>query len=184
MPPMPSVDTGPAIRGGYVASAERRIPHISTIALARGIISSPRAVEIKTYALIFLMMLFGTVGNAILDEGMKHVGVVELSSRPAIWNGLVRVFASGTIWLGVVCLLLYMLSQMLVLSLADYSFVMPFTAISYVLVALAGRLFLGEPVTPTRWLGIAFIICGVFLVSRTPPNTTAGDHERAGRSSD
>jgi drug/metabolite transporter (DMT)-like permease len=83
-----------------------------------------------------------------------------------------HILTSGTIWLGVLCMLLYMVCHMLVLSWADYSFVMPFTAVSYALVPLLGFLWLGEAVPPTRRAGIALIVLGVLLISRTPPRTT------------
>jgi uncharacterized membrane protein len=41
------------------------------------------------------------------------------------------------------------------------------TALDYVVVALLARLVLAEAVTPARWAGIALIIIGVVLVSRT-----------------
>jgi len=59
-----------------------------------------------------------------------------------------------------------------VLSWADYSFVMPFSAITYALVPLLGFFWLHEEVSPARWAGIALIMFGVFLISRTPPSTT------------
>ena len=139
---------------------------------ARRNASLARGLELKTYILLLLMMFFGTAGNAMLDRGMKGVGWLDLSSGETIWSGIIRMFASGAIWMGIALLLLYMLSHMLVLSWADYSFVMPFTAVSYALVPLAGYLWLGEEVALTRWLGIALIVCGVCLVSRTPPSTT------------
>jgi drug/metabolite transporter (DMT)-like permease len=169
-------DAGSALSSGYVPSAEQSLPRLTYAPL---VVSSTGGLEIKTYILLLLMMFFGTAGNAILDKGMKGIGLLDLSSRPAIGSGVARIFASGAIWLGIACLLLYMLSHMLVLSWADYSYVMPFTAISYALVPLAGYMWLGEAVALTRWLGIALIVCGVFLVSRTPPNTT-GHAGRAG----
>ena len=50
---------------------------------------------------------------------------------------------------------------------ADLSYVLPVTAIGYVLVALTAKLFLHEHVSPWRWGGIALIVAGVTLVSRT-----------------
>jgi drug/metabolite transporter (DMT)-like permease len=60
---------------------------------------------------------------------------------------------------------------MLALSGADYSFVMPFSALTYALVPLLGFLFLGEHVPSLRWVGIVLIFFGVVLVNRTPPRT-------------
>ena len=136
------------------------------------IISSTRSLKAKTYILLFLMITLGSVGNAILDKCMKMLAPIDFSTRAAIWRGAFQTFTSGTIWLGICCMLLFMVCHMLVLSLADYSFVMLFSAITYALVPLLGYLWLGEYVPIARRIGIVLIIFGVFLVSRTPPRTT------------
>ena len=133
---------------------------------------STRTLHIKTYILLFLLVSAGKIGNTILDKGMKDIGSIDVASRAGLWNGALHILTSGTIWLGVLCMLLYMVCHMLVLSWADYSFVMPFTAVSYALVPLLGFLWLGEAVPPTRRAGIALIVLGVLLISRTPPRTT------------
>jgi len=135
-------------------------------------ISSTRTLKTKTYVLLFLMMALGSVGNTILDKGMKSLGPIDFSTRSAIWQGAFHTFTSGTIWLGICCMLLFMVCHMLVLSWADYSFVMLFSAITYALVPLLGYLWLGEYVPIARRLGIVLIVFGVVLVSRTPPRTT------------
>jgi drug/metabolite transporter (DMT)-like permease len=135
-------------------------------------ISSTRTLKAKTYILLSLMMALGSVGNTILDKGMKDLGPINFSTRSAIWQGAFHTFTSGTIWLGICCMLLFMICHMLVLSWADYSFVMLFSAITYALVPLLGYLWLGEYVPIARRLGIVLIVFGVFLVSRTPPRTT------------
>lgn len=135
--------------------------------------SSTISLKAKTYIFLFLMITLGSVGNAILDKGMKMLGPIDFSSRSAIWRGALHTFTSGTIWLGICCMLLFMVCHMLVLSWADYSFVMLFSAITYALVPLLGYIWLGEYVPIARRIGIVLIVFGVFLVSRTPPRTTA-----------
>jgi uncharacterized membrane protein len=142
------------------------------------IISSTRSLRARTYILLFLMITLGSVGNAILDKGMKLLGPIDLSSGAAIWRGAFLTFTSGTIWLGICCMLLFMVCHMLVLSLADYSFVMLFSAITYALVPLLGYIWLGEYVPMARRIGIVLIVFGVFLVSRTPPRTTPSASDR------
>jgi multidrug transporter EmrE-like cation transporter len=142
-------------------------------------ISSTRTLKAKTYMLLFLMMALGSVGNTILDKGMKSLGPIDFSTRSAIWQGAFHTFTSGTIWLGICCMLLFMVCHMLVLSWADYSFVMLFSAITYALVPLLGYLWLGEYVPIARRLGIVLIVFGVFLVSRTPPRTTQSISDRS-----
>jgi uncharacterized membrane protein len=126
----------------------------------------------KTYILLFLLVLFGSVGNTILSKGMKDIGDLDISHLVGIETGAAHVLTSGTIWLGILLMLLFMVCHMLVLSWADYSFVMPFSAIAYALVPLLGYLFLHEQVSPARWIGIILIFLGVLLINRTPPRTT------------
>jgi uncharacterized membrane protein len=126
----------------------------------------------KTYVLLFLLVLLGSVGNTILSKGMKDAGDLDISQLTTLETGAVRVLSSGTIWLGITLMLLFMICHMLVLSWADYSFVMPFSAIAYALVPLLGYLFLGEHVSAARSVGIVLIFLGVLLINRTPHRTT------------
>lgn len=133
---------------------------------------SAKTLQTKTYVLLFLLVLLGSVGNTILSKGMKDVGELDISHLPAIQASAVSVLSSGTIWLGITLMLLFMVCHMLVLSWADYSFVMPFSAIAYALVPLLGYLFLHEQVSAARWIGIILIFLGVLLINRTPHRTT------------
>jgi drug/metabolite transporter (DMT)-like permease len=126
----------------------------------------------KTYILLFLMVALGSVGNTLLDKGMKDNGSLDLSRWSALWSGLLQTVGNGTICLGIICMLAFMICHMLVLSWADYSFVMPFSAIAYALVPLLGYIWLGEDVHAGRWAGIGLIVFGVYLISRTPPTTS------------
>jgi len=134
--------------------------------------TSAKIRKTKTYVLLFLLVFFGSVGNTVLSKGMKDVGDLNISHVAAIEAGAVRVLSSGTVWLGIALMLLFMVCHMLVLSWADYSFVMPFSAIAYALVPLLAYSFLGEHVSVARWIGILLIFLGVLLINRTPQRTT------------
>lgn len=134
--------------------------------------TAARTHETKTYVLLFLLILLGSVGNTILSKGMKDAGDLDISHFAPLIAGAARVLTSGTIWLGIVMMLGFMVCHMLVLSMADYSFVMPFSAIAYALVPLLGYFFLHEQVSRARWVGIVLIFIGVLLINRTSPRTT------------
>jgi uncharacterized membrane protein len=127
----------------------------------------------KTYVLLFLMVVLGSVGNTVLDKGMKDIGAVHLSPAAALVSGFLHIVSSAAVWAGIGCMLAFFICHMLVLSWADYSFVMPFSALTYALVPLLAYLFLGERAVAARWLGIVLIFFGVILINRTPPRTTA-----------
>ena len=135
--------------------------------------TSAQTHKTKTYVLLFLLVLLGSVGNTILSKGMKDAGDLDVSHFATLVAGAARVLTSGTIWLGIAMMLGFMVCHMLVLSWADYSFVMPFSAIAYALVPLFAYLFLHEQVSTSRWIGIGLIVLGVVLINRTPHRTTA-----------
>ena len=69
-------------------------------------------------------------------------------------------------------MLVFLVAYLLVLSWADYSYVLPASATGYVVVPLLGYAVLHEVVTPVRWTGAVLICLGVALVGRTPRRTT------------
>ena len=126
-----------------------------------------------------MMVVFGSVGDVLLSKGMKQVGAISDWSPSALLQTGFATFTSATVWLGISGLLLYFVSYLLVLSWADYSFVLPASAASYVLVPVLGFTLLGEAVSPTRWAGIALIALGVVFVGSTPPSTTGANSHSA-----
>jgi drug/metabolite transporter (DMT)-like permease len=132
----------------------------------------PSSLHPKTILLILLMVIFGPLGNTLLGKGMKSVGTVTIRTFPDLLHVLYQVFTSGVIWLGMGSLLMFLLSYMLVLSWADYSYVQPASSFAYGVVALWGHFLLHETVTPTRWIGVLIICVGVFVVGYTHPRTT------------
>ncbi len=131
-----------------------------------------RTLRAKTYVLLVLIVAFASVGNVLLSKGMKQIGAVNDWSAATLADLLGRTLSNATIWLGIGSLLLFFVFYLLVLSWADYSYVLPASAAGYAVVPLLGYIVLGETVTSARWAGVALICLGVALVGRTPPRTT------------
>ena len=121
--------------------------------------------RLKTRLLAVVVILSNVLGNFFLSRGMRS------PEPPGVF---LAVFLDPWVMLGVSLLILWMLARMTLLSWADLTYVLPVTALGYVLTALMGRVFLGEHVSLGRWAGIALIVGGVFLVGNTPIRTTAG----------
>lgn len=128
--------------------------------------------HLKTYLLIAVMVIAGPIGNLLLAKGMKQVGAVRVWPLSELLPVFLRVFGSGTIWIGILCLIAFISAYMLALSLADYSYVQPAAALGYGVVAILGATLLKESVSPLRWIGIALICAGVGFIRNTPPRTT------------
>ena len=134
--------------------------------------TSPPGLHLKTFVLIFLMIMFGPLGQVSLSKGMKTIGAISLHQPSDLVHVGLQIFQSPFIWLGILLQLMFFVSYLLVLSWADYSFVQPAGAIAYAVVALLGHFVLKEPIPAMRWAGVFVICLGVLIVGHTSPRTT------------
>jgi drug/metabolite transporter (DMT)-like permease len=123
----------------------------------------------KTRLFVAIVVVSNVAGNSALTRGMKQLG--DIGNSPL---ALIGALFHPWVALGVGLLILWTLANMALLSWADLSYVLPVTAIGYVLTALSGEYLLGETVTREHWAGILLITAGVALVGITTPATT--DH--------
>ena len=124
-----------------------------------------RRLRSKTLFFAGVAVLSNVLGNFALSQGMHHFGpTVSIGS-------LLGVMLNAWIASGIFLLVVWMLSQLSLLSWADLSYVLPITSASYVLTAMLGAVALHEHVSPVRWAGIALIFLGVMVVGRTAPQT-------------
>jgi uncharacterized membrane protein len=123
---------------------------------------------IKTYAVLLFFLALKAGGNTSMAWGMKQVPE-KMSINPALY---LRAMLNPFVAMGIAALILALLTRMALLSLADLSFVLPVTAIGYVIAVFLGKVFLHETVTRQRWLGTLLIFAGAVLVGSTSPDTT------------
>jgi len=133
--------------------------------------ASEKRLRIKTLVMVLAMVVCANVGDLLLKRGMTEIGAVGISAS-ALSRAFWMTVTSGTIWLGIIFLIGFMVSYMTVLSWADYSYVMPAGAFGYAILTLLAVVFLHESVSPKRWVGVVLICVGVLLVGQTKPRTT------------
>jgi multidrug transporter EmrE-like cation transporter len=93
-------------------------------------------------------------GEVPLELGRPLEVARRIVSNPSVWAGLATFVLSATVWL-------------VVLSRASLSFAYPFVSLTYVLILLFDRFVLREPISGLRYAGVALIIGGLLLISRT-----------------
>ena len=130
----------------------------------------------KTALVITLAVLAQAVGNTLLSKGMKVV-----ASMPSFSDGfslmmLAYALKNPFIWGGIVLLIVFFASFLSALSWADLSYVLPATAPGYILNVFFGGWFLGEPISPARWIGSVLIVLGVMLVSLSGSRKEEKEH--------
>ncbi|HLW53955.1 MAG TPA: DMT family transporter [Candidatus Angelobacter sp.] len=123
--------------------------------------------NLKKYLVLLVVMCCGSTGDTLLKKGMSEFGPVDTHH---LWH-VVAALGNPWILIGIACLTIFFASYLTALSWADLSYVLPATALGYVLVTFFGKYFMHENVTPWRWLGVVLISCGVGWVTRGPSLT-------------
>jgi drug/metabolite transporter (DMT)-like permease len=111
----------------------------------------------------------GTRLAALLALAIALDTLIQLSWKAAASRGPVLTeplfYAAMGTWLVQLAIWLRVLAR------ADLSYAQPITALSYISVAGLSAVLFHERLSPTQGAGIALILAGVFLISRTPART-------------
>ena len=122
---------------------------------------------VKTLALVLVAVLVGGAGHVMLAKAMRPLGDLTEAPSGRVGGMVGRALANPWLIAGVALQALFFFMYLALLTRADVSQILPITALDYIVVAVLAQAFLAEPVTGARWLGIALIVAGVALVSRT-----------------
>ena len=118
----------------------------------------------------FLMLMAGVLLNAgaqlLLKAGTNVLGVITLT-RETWFDTVAKMATQEYFVLGAACYAVSIVVWILGLSRVPVSIAYPLLSVGYIVNAIAAHYLFGESVTLTRWLGIGFIIVGVWLVARS-----------------
>lgn len=131
-------------------------------------VRSTRHRAARTYQLLILVLLLRPFGNLSLAWGMKHVStIVSLNPLPYL-----RAMMDPYVAVGIILLILSLLVRMALLSLADLTYVVPMTAVGYVISTVLAKLFLQENVSVESWIGTVLVFLGIAVVGPTSRTST------------
>lgn len=119
----------------------------------------------RVWLLLAVVVLAGTGGEVAVTRAMKQIGEVHHFNPRALLRVLGRALLVNWMWLGLGLLAMAFFALLALLSWENVSYVVPLTALSYVVGALMAKLFLGEEVDHIRWLGVLLVVVGVVLVA-------------------
>ena len=120
---------------------------------------------IRDVLLLAVLVLCSTSGEIAITHGMKATGEPARLRPMAVLQFLVRALGNGWFWAGVPLMALAFYSLLVLLSWEPISFVIPASALSYVVGTLGAKFILGEEVSVARWAGVVFVCVGVALVA-------------------
>ena len=106
-----------------------------------------------------------TVGEVLQAAGMRRHGEIR-DFRPGALGRAVALLSRNRFVVGsVAAMAVSFFAYLRLLTVAELSFAVPATAITYVLETILAKCFLKEHVNWLRWAGASLVICGVALVS-------------------
>lgn len=120
-----------------------------------------------TRVVIFLgFLMFGSTGGEIcITRGMKATGEPERLRPREVLRFLGKALCNGWFWTGVPLMALSFYALLVLLSWEPISFVIPASALSYVVGTFGAKYILGEDVSVARWAGVVMVCAGVALVA-------------------
>lgn len=116
-----------------------------------------------------LLLLCGVALNAgaqlLLKAGTNAVGRFEFTAANILPIGMKLAFEPHILG-GLGCYVVSVVVWILGLSRVDVSVAYPLLSVGYIINAVAAWYLFGESLSAQKFVGIGFIIVGVFLVSR------------------
>jgi drug/metabolite transporter (DMT)-like permease len=116
------------------------------------------------WRLAALTSICNTVGDVLNTAGMKREPEVETLNLKALTAMLSRIVRNPLVIGGVLSLTAGFFAMVSLLSIANVSFSVPATAISFVLETLLAKYILKEDVGFRRWVAASLVACGVVLL--------------------
>lgn len=121
-------------------------------------------------ATAFAFLITGVLLNAgaqlLLKAGTNALGVITLD-RHTWLDTLWRMATQGHFVMGVFVYMVSLVIWIMGLSRVPVSVAYPMLSLGYIVNAVAAYYLFGEAVSVTKWLGIGFIVLGVWLVARS-----------------
>jgi drug/metabolite transporter (DMT)-like permease len=97
-----------------------------------------------------------------LKRGAMHAPALHASIN---WTG-VSGLVSPLVWVGMFLIAISFVSWLYVLRFIPLSIAFPISQFVHVLIPLGSWIFLDEIVSPSRWIGIALVVIGIFTVAK------------------
>jgi len=96
---------------------------------------------------------------------MNKIGLITKQTLlNNIWEIVSRVASNPNIWIGLFFFFFSFLIWLVILSRVNLSLAYPLVSMNYILLMIASKFILNEPISPSRILGTAIICLGVILM--------------------
>ena len=117
---------------------------------------------VKLICLMTMQSLFLVLSQIFLKIGLNKISKLEISISCGF-----ELFKNYFMWLAVLSMVLAAGVWLWVLRKYDFSIAYPLVSISYVFVLFSSVFVFNENVPVLRWIGVAIIIIGIILITKS-----------------
>lgn len=116
------------------------------------------------WILVSIIAACNTAGDVLNTAGMKRQGEVQEFGLRGLVKMIAGIFRNPLVLGGIGVLAISFFALLSLLSIANVSFAVPATAMSYVLETFLAKHVLKEDVGRRRWAAAILVACGVALL--------------------
>jgi drug/metabolite transporter (DMT)-like permease len=133
----------------------------------------------KLITVVLVALFFEAIGVVFLSKGLKEIGALKDPNLAGVADLVGRAVCNRYILSGVFFEALFFIGLLYLISKADVSFVWPLTSLSFVITALAAKIYLHEQISSLRWAGVCLIMMGAALITWTERTKRSEGHPSA-----
>ena len=119
----------------------------------------------RTVLTLAVLSLCGALGDVCLAQGMHQVGALPALRLRALFVLGGAMARTRAVWVGVLCLIVNFVTLVVAFSWAEVSFIVPATALHFVLATFGAKWLLHERISGLRWCGTILVGLGVTLLA-------------------
>ncbi len=120
-----------------------------------------------SWGLLILSVIFNAGGVFIVKWNLNHMGAIQTTSLKTIFQAMVLLLKSPGVISGVILFFIAPVLFIIALSRMDIAVAYPVqVGLNFLILLLLAVFFLGEQITPFRWIGLGFIFCGIYFLNR------------------
>ena len=123
--------------------------------------------SLVTWVLVISGVLLNAAAQLLLKAATRATGQITLS-WPGVAAAAPQLLSHYGAWGGIACYALSVVIWILALSRAPVSVIYPLLSIGYIVNAIGAALLFGESLESSKLIGIAVIVLGVYLLTRSP----------------
>lgn len=115
--------------------------------------------------LIAISNSFDTARELLLKSTINTLAAPHPVTIKNVFRFIIKLLQKPKVYLSFLCSIASLFVYLFVLSKADLNFAFSLDSMHYIFIAVTAKIFLKEKVGSKRWIGTAFVVLGIILVT-------------------